>query len=61
MKVIIELPNGKSMEVECTPLLLEQVRKRYKLEPDEEGLSEHIKRFIVVELMTAIQKQSPDA
>lgn len=61
MKVIVELPNGGSMEVECTPLLLEQIRERYKLEPNEEVTPEHIRRFITIELMTAIQKESPDA
>lgn len=57
MNVVVELPNGGTMDVECTPLLLEQVRLRYAIPSADEVTPDHIRRFIALELMTAIHKE----
>ncbi len=61
MKVIVELPTGATMEVECTPQLLKQIRERSSLDPNAEVTPDHVRRFLAIELISALSKEVPSA
>lgn len=56
-KMVIDLPQGGTVEVEYTDLFMEQVRHRFGLDPAAEVTPDMVRRFIIDEVGSALEKE----